>query len=46
MQWMDLTGVQAFDLLIRVSQDSNAKLVDVARSLVNQHESNLKSVDS
>ena len=35
----NLTGLQAFALLTRVSQETNTKLVDVAKFLVNQQES-------
>ena len=37
----NLTGLQAFNLLTRASQHTNVKLVDVARWLVDQHESGL-----
>lgn len=40
MQRQKLTGIQAFDLA-RASQQSNIKLVDVARWLVAEHESEL-----
>lgn len=43
MHWMGVTGLQAFSLLTRLSQDSNKKLVDIARTVVEQHESTLKS---
>jgi GAF domain-containing protein len=33
-----LTGLQAFTMLIRASKDTNIKLVDVARWLVEEHE--------
>ncbi len=36
-----LTGVQAFSLLTRTSQETNMKLVDVARWLVSEHEEGL-----
>jgi GAF domain-containing protein len=45
MHWMNLTGVQAFSLLTRASQRSNTKLVDVARQLVDRHESKLETAD-
>lgn len=35
------TALKAFNLLIRVSQETNIKLIDVARWLVNEHESKL-----
>lgn len=38
MHSMDLTGLQAFSLLTRLSQDSNRKLVEIARLVVEQHE--------
>jgi ANTAR domain len=41
MQRQKLTGIQAFNLLVRASQESNIKLVDVARWLVAEHESRL-----
>jgi AmiR/NasT family two-component response regulator len=41
MQRQKLSGVQAFGLLIRASQQTNMKLVDIARWLVAQHESGL-----
>lgn len=34
----DLTGQQAFDMLVRASQHANIKLTDVAQWLVNEHE--------
>ena len=34
----NLTGLQAFDLLVRGSQESNIKLSEVATWLVNEHE--------
>lgn len=37
----NLTGIQAFNVLIQASQETNIKLVDVARWLVNEHESKL-----
>jgi putative methionine-R-sulfoxide reductase with GAF domain len=39
MEHHGLTGVQAFAMLTRASQDTQMKLVDVARSLVAEHES-------
>jgi GAF domain-containing protein len=42
MQRDNLTGLQAFSLLTRASQQTNVKLVDVARWLVNEHESKLE----
>jgi GAF domain-containing protein len=42
MQRDNLTGLKAFSLLTRVSQETNIKLVDVARWLVNEHESKLE----
>jgi len=39
MQRQNLTGIQAFNLLITASQQTNMKLVDVARWLVAEHES-------
>jgi GAF domain-containing protein len=41
MQRENFTGLQAFNLLASVSQETNIKLVDVARWLINQHESEL-----
>ncbi|MCV7303462.1 GAF and ANTAR domain-containing protein [Mycobacterium barrassiae] len=38
MQRNNLTGVQAFAMLTRASQDVNMKLADVARWLVEEHE--------
>ena len=35
----NLTGLQAFAALTRASQETNVKLVTVARWLVNEHES-------
>lgn len=34
----DLTGKQAFDMLVRASQHANIKLTDIAHWLVNEHE--------
>ena len=42
MQRDNLTGLQAFSLLTRASQQTNIKLSDVARWLVNEHESRLE----
>lgn len=41
MQRNGVTGLQAFKMLARASQDTNRKLVDVARWLVDTHESGL-----
>ena len=41
----NLTALKAFNLLIRVSQETNIKLIDVARWLVNEHESKLLDGD-
>lgn len=38
MAQQDLTGQQAFDLLVRASQESNLKLTDVATWLIHNHE--------
>lgn len=38
-----LTGLQAFAALTKASQDTNLKLVDVARWLVKEHESTLRA---
>jgi GAF domain-containing protein len=46
MQRENVTGLQAFDFLARVSQETNIKLVDVARWLVNGHESGLGHHDT
>lgn len=40
----DLDGLQAFSLLLKASQDTNMKLVDVARWLVTEHEARLRPV--
>jgi hypothetical protein len=37
----NLTGIQAFALLLKTSQNANIKLVDIARWVVDQHESGL-----
>jgi AmiR/NasT family two-component response regulator len=42
MHWMDLTSLQAFRLLTRLSQQSNTKLVEIARLVVEQHQSKVK----
>jgi len=39
MQRNGVSGMHAFNMLVKVSQDGNIKLVDVARWLVEQHES-------
>jgi GAF domain-containing protein len=36
-----LDGLQAFELIVRTSQEANIKVVDLARWLVEQHESSL-----
>ena len=41
MQRNGVTGLHAFKMLARASQDTNKKLVDVARWLVDNHESSL-----
>jgi len=41
MQRQGLTGIEAFNLLISASQNSNMKLVDVARWVIGAHESEL-----
>lgn len=38
----NLTGLQAFAVLTRASQETNIRLVDVARWFVNEHESRLQ----
>lgn len=43
MQRDGLTGLQAFAALTRASQETNIKLVDVARWFVNEHETTLGS---
>ncbi|MBY0285944.1 MAG: GAF and ANTAR domain-containing protein [Mycobacteriaceae bacterium] len=45
MQRDNLTGVQAFAMLTRASQDTNMKLADVARWLVTEHEEGLSLSD-
>ena len=45
MQRDKLTGLQAFATLTRASKDTNIKLVDVARWLVEEHESALATGD-
>lgn len=42
MHWMDLTSLQAFRLLVRLSQRSNTKLAEIARLVVEQHQSKVK----
>ena len=41
MQRDNLTGIQAFAALARASQETNVRLVNVARWLINEHESKL-----
>lgn len=41
MQRENITGFRAFNLLTRVSQETNLKVVDVARWLADEHESKL-----
>jgi len=41
----DLTGLQAFALLTRVSQETNTKLLDVAKFLVTEQESRARRRD-
>lgn len=36
-----LTGLQAFALLLKTSQNANIKLIEIARWVVDQHESTL-----
>ena len=43
MQRENLTGLQAFALLLKTSQNANIKLVEIARWVVEQHESGLTS---
>ncbi|MCV7435063.1 ANTAR domain-containing protein [Mycolicibacterium bacteremicum] len=43
MQQRQLSGLQAFELMIRTSQDANIKLVDIARWVVAEHENALES---
>lgn len=45
MQRDNLTGVQAFAMLTRASQEANMKLADVARWLVTEHEEGLSRSD-
>jgi hypothetical protein len=40
------TGIEAFNLLISASQQTNIKLVDIARWLVAEHESGLGHHDT
>jgi ANTAR domain len=42
----NLTGLQAFALLARVSQETNTKLVDVAKFLVGEQESRAQRPES
>ncbi|TPG28112.1 GAF and ANTAR domain-containing protein [Mycolicibacterium hodleri] len=42
MHQQNLSGLEAFQLLVRTSQNGNVKLVDVARWLVEQHEASLR----
>jgi putative methionine-R-sulfoxide reductase with GAF domain len=42
MQRRNVTGQQAFQMLLRASQSTNIKLVNVARWLVEEHETELK----
>lgn len=42
MRWMDLTRLQAFRLLTRLSQQSDTKLVEIARLVVEQHRSKVE----
>ena len=42
----NLTGIQAFNVLIQTSQQTNRKLVDVVRWLVNEHESLQRNRDT
>ncbi len=42
MDWMDLTSLQAFSLLTHLSQQSNTKLVEIARLVVEHHQSKVK----
>lgn len=37
----NLTGLQAFELLVKVSKETNVKLVEVARWLVSEHENDV-----
>jgi GAF domain-containing protein len=46
MQRDGLTGLQAFATLTSASQQTNIKLIDVARWLINEHESKLPNSDS
>jgi hypothetical protein len=40
----NLTGLQAFALMLKTSQNANIKLVEIARWVVEQHESRLKRI--
>jgi hypothetical protein len=44
MQRENLIGLQAFNLLTRASQETNVKLVDVARWLIEEHEEGCRSL--
>jgi GAF domain-containing protein len=46
MQRDGLTGLQAFATLTNASQQTNIKLIDVARWLINEHEIKLSNSDS
>jgi GAF domain-containing protein len=46
MHWMDLTRLQAFRLLTRLSQKSDTKLVEIARLVVEHHRSKVKPANS
>jgi hypothetical protein len=37
----NLTGLQAFNMLVQASKETNTKLVDVARWLIEEHEGGL-----
>lgn len=43
MQRNNITGVQAFAMLTRASQDVNMKLADVAQWLVTEHEDGVRA---
>ncbi len=43
MQQRQLSGLQAFELMMRTSQDANIKLVEIARWVVSEHENALES---
>jgi GAF domain-containing protein len=40
-----LTGLQAFNVLVRASQETNMKLIDVARWLISEHEQGVRGGD-